>query len=110
MSKRKIKVTDSQLTKHFQEVLFEGATQLNENLTSEDKNDVAKIVQKEIREFLKMTQSQSFDKLVEGMIKDFVTKDKSLEKHIVEINKKVLTQLYKSLWTRRDTIINTITV
>jgi hypothetical protein len=40
--------------------------------------------------------------MVNGMIKDYVKKDKELEKYFVEISKNVLVQLYKTLWTKKN--------
>lgn len=40
-------------------------------------------------------------KKVEDIIKDKIKNDKDLEDKIVEINKNVLTQLFKSLWVKR---------
>lgn len=104
MSKRTIKVTGSEINEAFKNELFgeEIKGVLNEELSASDKSAVKSIVQNEIRDFLKLSRNQSFDKLVEGMVQDYVKKDKDLEKHIVEINKNVLIQLYKTLWTRRS--------
>lgn len=109
MSKRKVSITESELNKHFSELLFEDAScaceekgTLNEELSSSDKSDVKTLIRNEIREFLKMSRNDSFETMVKTMVKEYVKKDKDLEKHIVEINKNVLIQLYKTFYTRRN--------
>ena len=55
-------------------------------------------VTKEITAFI---DSATFKNKIEKIIKDKLKDDKDLEDKIVEITKNVLTQLYKTLWTRR---------
>jgi hypothetical protein len=57
-----------------------------------------KDVTKEITAFI---DSATFKNKIEKIIKDKLKDDKDLEDKIVEITKNVLTQLYKTLWTRR---------
>ena len=57
-----------------------------------------KDVTKEITAFI---DSTAFKNKIEKIIKDKLKDDKELEDKIVEITKNVLTQLYKTLWTRR---------
>jgi hypothetical protein len=68
--------------------------QVHESLSREDKADV----KKEIRAFM---DSSEFKNKVEKIVKDKVKGDKDLEDKIVDITKNVLTQLYKTLWTKR---------
>lgn len=109
MSKRKIKITESELTEHFSAVLFENTScgcktknTLNEEISGSDKSDIKSIVRNEIRDFLKMSRSESLDKMVTGLVKEYIKKDKDVEKHFVDISKNVLVSLYKTLWTRRN--------
>lgn len=57
-----------------------------------------KDVTKEMTAFIDTT---AFKNKIEKIIKDKLKNDKELEDKIVEITKNVLTQLYKTLWTRR---------
>jgi hypothetical protein len=57
-----------------------------------------KDVTKEITAFIDTT---AFKNKIEKIVKDKLKDDKELEDKIVEITKNVLTQLYKTLWTRR---------
>lgn len=45
--------------------------------------------------------SQEFKTKVEKIVKDRLKNEKELEDKVVEITKNVLTQLYKTLWTKR---------
>ena len=67
-------------------------TIIREDLT---KNDVSK----EIKIYI---DSATFSTKIEKMIKDKLKNNKELEDKVVEITKNVLTQLYKTLWTRRS--------
>jgi hypothetical protein len=57
-----------------------------------------KDVTKEITAFI---DSATFKNKIEKIVKDKLKDDKGLEDKMVEITKNVLTQLYKTLWTRR---------
>jgi hypothetical protein len=57
-----------------------------------------KDVTKEISTFM---DSKSFKDKVEKIVKDKIKSDKELEDKVVEITTNVLTQLYKTLWTKR---------
>jgi hypothetical protein len=64
---------------------------LNENVTkSEVKTQIEKYV-----------DSNDFKSKIELIVKDRIKSEKMLEDKIVEITKNVLTQLYKTLWTKR---------
>ena len=115
MSKRKVKISESELKEHFSQLLFEESCGskskkvINENLTETDKSDVKSLVRSEIKSFLKLTQSESLDTMVKGMVKEYITKDKGTEKYLAEISKRVLIEFYKTLWTR-SSIINSISI
>jgi hypothetical protein len=64
---------------------------LNEELT---KDDISKEVSKVI-------DSKELADKVSKLVDDKVKGDKALEDKVVEITKNVLTQLYKTLWTKR---------
>lgn len=57
-----------------------------------------KEVTKEITAFI---DSSTFKTKIEKIVKDKLKDDKELEDKIVEITKNVITQLYKTLWTKR---------
>ena len=103
----KIKVTESQITSYFKEVLEEGEVcpcgeVITESLSTTDKSDIKSIVKKEIKDFLDLNRSGDLEKKVEDIIKKKFKNDKDIEKYIVEITKNVLVQLYKNLWTKRN--------
>lgn len=50
--------------------------------------------------------SAEFKAKVEKIVKDRLKNDKELEDKVVQITKNVLTQLYKTLWNRRNTWLN----
>jgi hypothetical protein len=102
----KIKITEIQLTSYFKEVLEESEScycgeVISESLTPTDKSEIKSIVKKEIKDFLDLNRSGDLEKKVENIIKKRFKNDKDIEKHIIEITKNVLVQLYKSLWTKR---------
>jgi len=50
--------------------------------------------------------SAEFKAKIEKIVKDRLKNDKELENQTVEITKNVLTQLFKTLWNRRNTWLN----
>lgn len=64
---------------------------LDEELTRAD-------VKKEISNFLSSTE---FESKVAKIVKDRIKNEKGLEDKVVDITKNVITQLYKTLWTKR---------
>jgi hypothetical protein len=50
--------------------------------------------------------SAEFKTKIEKIVKDRLKNDKELEDQTVEITKNVLTQLFKTLWNRRNTWLN----
>jgi hypothetical protein len=104
----KIKVTESQLTTYFSEVISEMDTcpceesvVLSEALTVGDKSDIKSMVKKEIKDFLDINRSSDLDKKVEDIIKKKFKNDKDIEKYIVDVTRNVLIQLYKTMYTRK---------
>ena len=65
---------------------------LDEELTKSD-------VKKEISNFL---NSSEFEAKVAKIVKDRVKNEKGIEDKVVDITKNVITQLYKTLWTKRS--------
>lgn len=65
---------------------------LNESITKTDVKD----------EIKNHVDSNAFKKNIEKIIADKLKDDKELENKVVEISKNVLTQLYKTLWTKRN--------
>jgi len=64
---------------------------LNEELTKSDVKD----------EVNNMLQSDALKDKVAKILKDKIKNDPELEKFMVDITKNVLSQLYKTLWTKR---------
>jgi len=64
---------------------------LSENITKSDVKD----------EIKKVLDSDELTKKVGKIIKVKLKEDPELEKYIVDITKNVITQLYKTLWTKR---------
>ena len=62
------------------------------------KSDVKREAKKEITAYM---SSSDFKSKVEKIVKDRIKNEKELEDKIVDITKNVLTQLYKTLWTKR---------
>jgi hypothetical protein len=71
---------------------------INENLTKTD-------VSKEIKVYM---DTNTFKNKIEKIVKDKLKNDKELEDKVVEITKNVLTQLYKTLWVKRNTWVNNL--
>lgn len=65
---------------------------INENLTNSD-------VSKNIKVYM---DTQDFKNKIEKIVKDRIKNEKELEDKIVDITKNVLTQLYKTLWTKKS--------
>jgi hypothetical protein len=72
---------------------------LKENLTKSD-------VSKEIKIYM---DSNDFKAKIEKIVKDRLKNEKELDDKIVDITKNVITQLYKTLWTKRATWMNNLT-
>ncbi len=58
-----------------------------------------KDVTKEINTFI---DGETFKNKIEKIVKDKLKNNKELEDKMVEITKNVLSQLYKTLWTKRN--------
>ena len=71
---------------------------LNEELTKAD-------VSKELKIYMDTTE---FKNKIEKIVKDRIKDDKGLEDKVVDITKNVLTQLYKTLWTKRGLWVNNL--
>lgn len=72
---------------------------INEDLS---KNDVDKSIKTYIN-------GAEFKSKIEKIVKDRIKNEKELDDKIVDITKNVLTQLYKTLWTKRSFWKNTLT-
>jgi hypothetical protein len=64
---------------------------INEDVTKTD-------IKKDIKTYMDSTE---FKSKVERIVKDRLKNEKELEDRVVKITKNVITQLYKTLWTRR---------
>lgn len=110
----KITLTSEQLGEMFHEVILEMDTKdcdecqvgsrdvISEALSATDKSEIKTILKKEIKDFLDISRSADLDKKVSDIVKNKFKNDKDVEKHIVDIVRNVLVQLYKNLWTRRN--------
>lgn len=72
---------------------------INEDLS---KNDV----DKSIKTYINSTE---FKSKIEKIVKDRIKNEKELEDKIVDVTRNVLTQLYKTLWTKRAFWKNSLT-
>jgi hypothetical protein len=108
----KVKITESQLTDIFKEVIKETdmcsceENMLNESLSASDKSDIKTMVKREIKDFLDMNRSSDLEKKVEAIIKRKFKNDKDVEKYIVDITRNVLVQMYKTLFTKKGFWVN----
>jgi len=71
---------------------------LNEDFGKTDAKDVVK----------KYIDTKEFKSKIETIVKDIIKKDKDLEDRVVDINKSVLTQLYKALWVKNKILMDNI--
>lgn len=71
---------------------------INEDLKKSD-------VDKSIKTYM---DTNEFKSKIEKIVKDRIKNEKELEDKIVEITKNVITQLYKTLWTKRTFWSNNI--
>ena len=71
---------------------------VNEDITKTD-------VTKQIKVYM---DGSEFKNKVEKIVKDRIKNEKELEDKVVEITKNVLTQLYKTLWVKRNTWVNNL--
>ena len=62
-------------------------------------------VSKEVKVYM---DSNEFKKKIEKIVKDRLKNEKELEDKVVEITRNVLTQLYKTLWIKRNTWIDNL--
>jgi len=56
-------------------------------------------VEKSVKTYI---DSAEFKTKIEKIVKDRIKNEKELEDKVVEITKNVITQLYKTLWTKRN--------
>lgn len=68
---------------------------LHEELTKADKEEIKDMITKAM-------DSSEVKSTVEKMVKDQIKGNKALEDKVVDITKNVLTQLYKTLWVKRN--------
>jgi hypothetical protein len=71
---------------------------INEDLKKSD-------VDKSIKTYM---DTNEFKSKIEKIVKDRIKNEKELEDKVVEITKNVITQLYKTLWTKRTFWANNI--
>jgi TusA-related sulfurtransferase len=72
---------------------------INEELTKTEIN-------KQIKVYM---DSSEFKNKIEKIVKEKLKKETELEDKVVEITKNVLSQLYKTLWVKRNTWMNNLT-
>ena len=68
------------------------------SLTITDKNEIEKIVKKEIKDFLNSTQAHKT--VVDMVKKEMGAKD--INDKVVELSTKVVVELFKQLWQRKS--------
>jgi hypothetical protein len=68
-------------------------------LTKTDKDEIARIARKEIKDF--MTKPQ-FKNEIQKLIADEIKKGRNTRTEIVDIVSKVMLELYKTFWFRRS--------
>lgn len=73
-------------------------------LTNTDKNEIERIVKREIKDFMDSTNAH---KIVLNMIQDELG-TKNIDKKIVELSTKVVVELFKTLWERKSFWENTL--
>lgn len=66
-------------------------------LTNQDKNEIEKIVKKEIKQFMDSTQAH---KIVVKTIQDELGTRK-IDDKIIDLSTKVVVELFKTLWQRK---------
>jgi hypothetical protein len=71
---------------------------INEDLKKSD-------IDKSIKTYM---DTNEFKSKIEKIVKDRIKNEKELEDKVVEITKNVITQLYKTLWTKRTFWSNNI--
>jgi len=60
------------------------------------------------KQFKGYIDSTEFKNKIEKIVKEKLKNEKELEDKVVEITKNVLTQLYKTLWIKRNTWIDNL--
>ncbi len=73
-------------------IMSKNNNKINENLTKAD-------VSKELKVYM---GTDDFKAKIEKIVKDKLKNNVELENKVVEITKNVLTQLYKTLWTKKS--------
>lgn len=76
---------------------------IKESLTQSDENHIGVMIRKEIKNAFGDDLEKKVLKIIQKELKG-----KNLRKDILDINKDVLVQLYKELWTKRQFWINSI--
>ena len=76
---------------------------IKESLTQSDENQIGVMIRKEIKNAFGDDLEKKVLKIIQKELKG-----KNLRKDILDINKDVLVQLYKELWTKRQFWINSI--
>ncbi len=76
---------------------------LREELTGTDKTEIKKMIKTEFdKTFKKEVKSREFTDKIGDIIAKEVKSNKKLEKDLAGISQKVIVQLYKTLWQRRN--------
>jgi|TARA_R100001509_G_scaffold2182_1_gene1823 hypothetical protein len=68
-------------------------------LTKTDKDEIARIARKEIRDFMSKPQ---FRNEIQKLVVDEIKKGRNTRNEIVDIVSKVMLELYKTFWFRRS--------
>ena len=72
---------------------------LREDLTRSDKAEIKRLAR---AEFETMLNTSDIKSKIERMVKQQLSNDKPTQREVAKISQKVLTQFYKTMWTRRS--------
>ena len=73
-------------------------------LTKTDKTEIERIARREIRDFIKKTpfKKDVIDIVIDELKKNNSNLSRAHSKEVVDISTKVMVELYKTFWLRRD--------
>jgi dsRNA-specific ribonuclease len=76
---------------------------LYEELTKTEKAEIEKMINRELKDFLK---GKELKDIVIDIVKKEIKNNKDIESNMVDVVQRVLTNFYKTLWTRRSFWLN----
>lgn len=84
-----------QVKKILREELFKQNDVLNEEITKADEKQISKILKKEL-------DKKDVERKLTDLLSKKLLKNKDVEEKMVEVASNVVTQLFKTLWVRRN--------